>query len=281
MTEHPFWKLGLVGNPIAHSLSPRIHRAALENAGLRGVYALHEVQASGLDDILDSLRNRDIHGLNVTVPFKQLVLRKCDRLGPVAEVSGAVNTLALKGDELIGYNTDVIGLEQALVDQWPTRPWRGRSCTIYGAGGAARAAGIALFNLGAGELRITNRTRHRALELASTLADRVGIPCRSVEEMEAFDGSSLVIQATTQGVEDDQADRIVKHAAKLMERTAPDCVAMDLVYAPSLPPFARGARMAGRQSIGGLPMLVNQARQSFTIWTGKDVPASCLAPALK
>ena len=134
------WKLGLLGYPIAHSRSPSIHRAALNASGLEGDYLLFEHGADDLQEIMGSLREGRIHGLNVTIPHKERLRDSCDDLDPVAELVGAVNTLVPKDGRLVGYNTDVMGLEHALLAKWPEKPWSAKRCTIFGAGGAARAA---------------------------------------------------------------------------------------------------------------------------------------------
>ena len=279
MTKERVWKLGLVGSPIAHSRSPSIHEAALLASGLRGDYALFEREKDSLSELVESLRVGSLHGLNVTIPHKERVIEACDKLDSLAELVGAVNTLVIKNGAIWGYNTDVTGLELALMSQWPEMPWRGRRCTVVGAGGAARAACVALKNLGAAELFITNRTHQRAELLAQEMSQSLRLPCEALREAEAFEQSRLVIQATSLGVHDTNHQEVSDWAASLMARTAPGCVVMDLVYAPVLPPFARGAIASGRDAIGGLGMLVYQAQQAFRLWTGYEVAPSLLLTA--
>ncbi len=281
MNDPLFWKLGLVGSPISHSLSPDIHRAAFAACGLTGDYYLYERNIGELESLLEELRTGAVHGLNVTIPHKETLLEYCDELDSVAELVGAVNTLVCKQDQIIGYNTDVEGLETALLSQWPTAPWRGRTCTIHGAGGAARAACVALKNIGVGEIRIVNRTFERAVQLAGTMSARLGIPCIAAEACDAFKDTALVIQAASLGVNDLEREEIVRRSKELMELSASDCVLMDLVYKPMLPAFAVGARLVGREAVGGLGMLVHQARRSFELWTGRQVGTDLLGEVVR
>jgi len=276
MSEPAFWNLGLVGSPISHSRSPIIHGAALKASGLSGEYLLYERDTDGLDELLDTLRGGVIHGLNVTIPHKETLLRHCDELDPLAELVGAVNTLVVRDGRIVGFNTDVQGLETALLSQWPSSPWRSKRCTVYGAGGAARAACVALRNIGAGEIVITNRTRKRAQELARLMSQRLDIRCTASNTHDAFRDSSLVIQATSLGVNNREQENVAQRAKELMVLTDPACLLMDLVYSPALPPFAVGARAAERQAVGGLGMLVYQAQRAFQLWTGKVVTTSLL-----
>lgn len=144
---------------------------------------------------------------------------------------------------------------------------------------AARAACVALRNLGAAELFITNRTHQRAELLAQEMSQSLQLRCEALPDTEAFEQSRLVIQATSLGVNDTSHQDVSQWAAGLMARTAPGCVVMDLVYAPVVPPFARGALAAGRDAVGGLAMLVYQAQQAFRLWTGYEVAPSILRRA--
>jgi shikimate dehydrogenase len=271
MTSPSFWKLGLLGNPIAHSLSPTIHRGALDCAGLPGEYLLYEVEDALLPGFVRKLRVGELQGLNVTTPYKERILRLCDGLDPVAELVGAVNTLVPRDGRVVGYNTDVLGLETVLRERWPNMPWRGHPCVIQGAGGAAKAACVVAKNTGASVIRITNRTMERAQHLAKEMSARLGIECVAVAGTHAFADAGLVLQCASLGVNNVDRDRIIQDARCLMEMTDPNSVIVDLVYSPAVPPFILGARQAKRDGVGGRGMLLKQALCAFELWTGESV----------
>jgi len=280
MMASRFWKLGLLGERLGHSLSPSIHRAALKACGLSGDYTLVETDAHGLAGWVQELRDAEIDGLNVTIPYKESVLPLCDSLDPLAATVGAVNTLVRDGGLVRGYNTDVSGLEQALRGRWPDEPWQGQHVTVQGAGGAARAAIVALHRLGAGSIRIANRTHERARLLAHELSDRLSMPISApADPIDAYRSSALVIQASAMGLNHDDSDHVREVAKVALAATAPDCVVMDLVYRPAKTCFVVAATECGRQAHGGLLMLIHQARDAFALWTGRDAPVEQLLGA--
>ena len=230
MTVH--LRLGLVGHPVDHSLSPDLHQAAMTASGLQGTYELIDAEAGELGGIVDALRAGEWTGLNVTVPYKESVAPLCDTLGEAAQNLGAVNTLTRSQDgSIVGHNTDLMGLTDALQCWAETAPWAGQPVCVLGAGGAARAAALAVSELGASSVRLWNRTEARA----HALVEQLGVQAQVVSSIvEATDGAALVLQATSMGMGLSPADiqwtRCRDQAREALEGVAHRAVLMDLVY---------------------------------------------------
>ncbi|MCB9788076.1 MAG: shikimate dehydrogenase [Deltaproteobacteria bacterium] len=285
MTEPDALRLGLVGHPVAHSVSPDMHRAALAAAGLTGDYELLDVPPEQLEGCVAGLRAGLRSGLNVTVPHKGAAARFCDRLAPEAALAGAANTLVRSPDGRIeGHNTDIAGLVAALQQAFSAAPWRGRAAVVLGAGGAGRASVLAAFQAGASEVRVWNRTPERAQALVGELAPKVaGALVAFADPVEAARGAALVLQATTRGmattVGDPAWSAARDEAARVIAATAPDAAVLDLVYRPRETPWVAAARASGRRADDGLEMLVQQAAWAFRLWTGRTADPAVMRAA--
>lgn len=268
--------LGLLGHPVAHSVSPAMHEAALRACELAGNYSLFDVLPGALGPYVERLRAGGLDGLNVTVPHKGEVVGLCDRLAPEAGLAGAVNTLVRAADGAIeGHNTDIAGLVSALERAFATTPWRGRSAAVLGAGGAGRAAVLAAFQAGAAEVRVWNRTLERAERLVAELGARVTgalVARRGIDD--AVAGSALVLQATTRGMATVPGDPAWLEARGEAEAAlggaAADASVLDLVYRPRETPWVAAARRRGLAADDGLEMLVQQAAWAFRLWTKRQ-----------
>ncbi|MEZ4265001.1 MAG: shikimate dehydrogenase [Myxococcota bacterium] len=279
----PF-RLGLLGHPVAHSVSPAMHEAALRAANLSGSYSLFDVLPGALGAMLERLRTGELHGLNVTVPHKGEVAGLCDRLAPEAALAGAVNTLVRAADGRIeGHNTDIAGLASALQSAFAQAPWRGGCAVVLGAGGAGRAAVLAAFQAGAAEVRVYNRTAARAERLVAELAGRVSGGLRATSEIaDGVSGAALILQATTRGMATTPGTsdwlEVRADAESALRLAAPDAAVLDLVYRPRETPWVAAARRLGLAADDGLEMLVQQAAWAFKLWTG-HLPAPALMRA--
>lgn len=244
----------VIGDPIAHSLSPVMHGAALASLGLPHTYEAMRVAAGKLPAVLDRVRRGEIHGLNVTVPHKVEAMGLCDQLTDEVSATGAVNTVFLDATgRLVGTNTDCDGLRADLVacDVAPKR------ALILGTGGAARAAIVAVRRLGA---RVAVAGRHDAS--AHKLARELGA---DAVPWSALDGPyDLVINATSAGMEGSDDGAPIADAWS----RAGAAVAYDLVYRPALTPFLARASAGGARAIGGLGMLVEQGARALSIFLG-------------
>lgn len=279
------WRLGLLGHPVSHSKSPRLHHAALASAGLTGTYRCFDApDANAFQTIIAELRAGRLHGLNVTVPHKLLAARTVDQLTNAARRVGAVNTLWMHNDTLMGDNTDAAGLAEAAR---PLMKAPLEIAVIVGAGGAARAAIVAALLLGATDVRLINRTHRRAVAVASDFRASDGDAAVSACEDHdaAFEGASAVFQATTQGMGWDSATDGFKAlqatAQRQLARALPTALVVDLVYTPALTPWVAAAQTLGLPCDNGLEMLVCQAAVAFQRWTGKAADTAAMHRALQ
>lgn len=253
----------VIGDPIAHSLSPVMHRAAFAVLGLPHTYETMRVTAEQLPAVLDRVRRGDIHGLNVTVPHKVEAMRLCDVLSDEAHAVGAVNTLHVDPTgRLVGSNTDCEGLRADLVAEG-VRPKR---VLLLGTGGAARAAAVAMRGLGA-ELGIAGRDDAAARALAHAVGVGIAVPWSTLERAAPWD---LLINATSAGMEGGPDGGPIADAWARAPKTA-DAVAYDLVYRPAVTPFLAQAARDGARAIGGLGMLVEQGARALSIFLDRRI----------
>lgn len=260
----------VLGWPVAHSRSPRMHQAAFHALGLEASYVPLPVPPGALADAMEEVR-ANLDGANVTVPHKSAVMPFLDEVEPVARAIGAVNTLVRAGDRWVGTNTDAAGLLRAL--QEAQAPVRDARAVVLGAGGAARAAVYALLEAGA-EVTVAARR----LEAARALTDALGgrpLPLGRVEQ--AFRGADLVVQATSATL----GDEAQAFADALPLAALPDhATVMDLVYTPRETTVLRAAQARGLRTVDGTGMLVHQGALAFTRWTGRPAPVEAMRAAL-
>lgn len=260
---------GVVGNPIAHSLSPAIHNAWIAAAGLDGEYHAFLSPLDAFASFVGELRSKGVRGANVTIPFKQEALAVADRASDLARLAGAANLLVFEGGEVVADNTDGPGLLVALATQG-FQPTDGPA-VILGAGGAARGAAAALVLAGSPQVRIVNRTRERAQALAASLGERV-VDYQRADE--AFADAAVIINATSLGLGGGEGP----HAP--FECAPGSAVVMDMVYKPLVTEFLDRAAEAGHPTVDGLAMLISQARPSFEAFFGRPAPREVDARAV-
>jgi 3-dehydroquinate dehydratase/shikimate dehydrogenase len=267
--------MGLMGSPVAHSVSPHMHNAAFEASGLNAVYIPFEVRdAKAFLQRMAHPRSRELlwnlRGLSITAPHKSAALLHLDWIEPSAQEIGAVNTIVVKGDELHGYNTDATALIAPLLNIIGTL--RDRRFAIIGAGGAARAALWSLRREGANATLFA-----RNVERARPLAEDFDASFEPLDAAASFDGFDVVINATPLGTHGPQQDQTPARASQLRGAR----IIYDLVYNPLETRFLREAREAGCEIIGGLEMLVAQAATQFHLWTGKPAPVKVMREAAR
>ena len=261
---------GILGWPLEHTLSPLIHNAAFRRIGLDWVYLSFPVPPADLAAAVGGLRALRCTGANVTMPHKEAVMSLLDEVSGDAASIGAVNTIQLVGDALIGHNTDIDGFRDFLTDD-AGLDMAGRSAVILGAGGAARAVVRALDDLGAAHLTVVVRAIERGRALAP-LATRATLDVAEWSRAEAaVEEADIVINATPLGMRGEQP----------LERASwrESHCAIDLVYRPHVTPFLQRAQAQGARTWGGLGMLIHQAAASFRIWTGQDPPLEAMSAA--
>ena len=252
---------GVMGWPIGHSASPRLHGYWLDHYGIDGAYVPLAVAPEYFVEALRALPRLGFAGVNVTVPHKEAALAAVGEAAPLAARIGAVNTVTVLPDgSLRGENTDGSGFLANLAECVPE--WRAGAgaAAIVGAGGAARAVGAALLDAGAPALRILNRTEARARALAKALGERVS--AAALDDSRALADATLLVNATTLGMRGQPALDLDLGA---LPREA---VVSDIVYVPLRTPFLAAARDRGHRTADGLGMLLHQARPGFAAWFG-------------
>ena len=256
---------GVIGWPIAQSLSPALHGHWIAEHGIDGAYVPLPVKPEDFARVVDGLRRAGFRGANVTVPHKEAAFALADRHDAAARAIGAVNLLVFDEPGFEGRNTDAAGLSAALIEALGPDHVKGRAVAIWGAGGTARAAVYALAGMGAGEIRLFNRTAGRAQALASALASVVSARVSGAGydrwQEEAKD-VALVVHTTSAGM---------KKAPSLelaLDRLPDDTAVFDAVYNPLQTALLARARARGLRTVDGLGMLMHQAVPAFEAFYG-------------
>jgi shikimate dehydrogenase len=253
---------GVIGWPVSHSRSPRLHGFWLERLNIDGAYVPLAVKPDDLAAVIAALPKMGFAGVNLTVPHKEAALALVDHVEPLAARIGAINTLVVRPDGSIeGRNTDAFGFVQNLLDTVPTWTPQTAPAVVLGAGGAARAVVVALIDIGVPEIRVVNRTLDRAVALADDFAPNVR-PIPWDHRSDALAGAGLLVNTTTLGMSG-QAPLDIDLSA--LPITA---VVNDIVYVPLETDLLAAARRRGNPVVDGLGMLLWQAAPGFTEWFG-------------
>lgn len=258
----------VIGDPVSHSLSPRIHNAAFAELGLDWVYVALGVSQERGTEAIRAMRTLGLSGMNVTMPHKAAIAATVDRRTPAASKLGACNCVYWDGDELVGDNTDGDGFVAALHAETGVDV-RGLSIGVVGAGGAAKAIIDAFARHGAGQILVVNRSEERAAE-AANLAE-----VASVSTAGRLKDVDVLVNATSVGM---GANGGVPIDIDLLQ---PSQIVADIVYQPLETPLLQAAKAVGAQPIDGLGMLVHQAAASFERFTGVDAPLAVMNSAVR
>ena len=262
MSSSPFGLAGIIGWPVAHSRSPRLHNYWLQKYGLNGAYVQLPVAPGMLGIAIPGLKALGFRGCNITLPHKVDALQLVDEVDALAKRMGAMNTIVVQPDgSLKGFNNDGYGYIQSLLDA--KADWRADvgPITVLGAGGAARAVVHSLADRGAKEIRLLNRTD----ATAEALATEFGAPVKALpwaDRHAALADVALLVNTTSQGMHGMPAleldlTALPKHA-----------LVSDVIYVPLETPLLAAARLRGNPTVNGLGMLLNQARPAFHAWFG-------------
>ena len=270
------FRLGLIGYPLEHSLSPRLHQAALQTTGLTGEYRLYPVSTNAeatqrLRDLVGLIRRQEIHGLNVTIPYKEEITALLDGLTPTARAIGAANTLMVSEGRVVGDNTDAPGFWADLIHLFPLLANQPSTALILGAGGGARAVAYALLQAG-WKVIVAARRLEQGHQFVQTLSgtqenvslEAICLPSSGIGEWKAPSQVDLLVNATPVGMSP-------KSDASPWQQELPmpeSAYVYDLVYNPAETRLVRQARQAGLVAANGLGMLVEQAALAFERWTG-------------
>ena len=279
--------VAIIGDPVAHSLSPRMHNAAFAALGLNWTYLAFRVQPRDLSQAVRGIRGLGFTGFNVTVPHKEAVVPLLDEVDATAARIGAVNTVRVDEERLVGFNTDAPGVLDALEGAGGARVPGGR-CLVLGAGGGGRAAAFGLAQAGAAKVVILNRTPSRAEKLAQQVAAAVRACDVAAGALDASSAvhfareADIIVQATSAtmsaamgglGGRAPWLDAIRAHLRR-------GITVLDMVYTPKWTELLTSAREAGAAAVSGLSLLVHQGARSFELWTGRPAPVDVMMRAV-
>jgi len=258
----------VIGNPIGHSLSPLIHNHWMKKYHLvDSVYERRKVEEKDLKNIIEEIRGDEVVGVNVTVPFKKLIIPFLDKLDFSAEETQSVNTLFKANNKIVGYNTDSAGFVDTIREVYPRRndsmmplPLKGKYIFILGAGGVTSSIISALKSEGADNIILSNRTKEKANELK-----------KQFPELEVLDWgkrpsiSNIVINTTSVGLTKDEELKI--DFSDYDKNLHKNFLFYDLIYNPKETLFLKKAKLRGNKTMNGQMMFLNQAKYAFNIWT--------------
>ena len=255
-------RAGVMGWPVGHSLSPRLHTYWLKKYWIEGSYEALAVPPEQLAQKLHELPERGFRGVNLTIPHKEAALMSMDELDPIAQRIGSVNMVMVRADgSLEGRNTDVYGFMQNLLTAGVDV--QAGPATILGAGGSARAVVVALQDMGAEEIRIVNRTPERAEALKRQMGGMIEVfPWDRARS--AMDGAMLLVNTTSLGMQGQPPLEVT------IDGLARQAAVTDLVYAPLITGLLLRAQKRGHRIVDGLGMLLHQARPAFAAFFGRD-----------
>jgi shikimate dehydrogenase len=260
-------KAGLIGNPIQHSLSPKIHNFLLEKQKIDGIYLALKIEESDLKQCVSSLIKMGFAGFNVTVPYKEKIFELCDYKSKTARLSKAVNTVIITEDKKIfGHNSDAEGFLNNLKSCEPNFDFKSKNIFVIGAGGAGRAVLYSLIKLRTKKIIITNRNKNRALDVIQNFAAFAAEKNCRIEfyNMQNFekklDECDLLINTTSLGMEGQELLQI--DLGNLNQKA----IIYDLVYKPLITKLLQSAQNRGNKIITGAGMLLNQALIGFEAW---------------
>ena len=242
----------VIGNPIKHSLSPKLHNHWFKENNIDALYDKEELNESDIPRIIDEIKKDKINGINVTIPFKKSVIPFLDKLNPLAEEVQSVNTIFKKNNKVIGDNTDVVGFEQGL--KHINYSVKNKKIFILGAGGVAPSIILALKKLGAAKIALSNRTKEKAENLKKIYSDLEIIVWGQNTD---FD---MIINATSVGLKND--DKIKLN----FSNNKPNKLFYDVIYNPSKTNFLLEGEKLGNKIENGKMMFIYQAQLAFKIW---------------
>ncbi len=245
-------KFLVIGNPIEHSLSPKLHNYWIKKNKIEATYDKILLNKDDIKDVILKVKNDEIHGLNVTLPFKNSVIPFMDKLSPESEISESVNTIYKDGNKIIGHNTDIAGFELGI--RHIKYNLKGKKVFILGSGGVVPSIIISVKKMGASKIIVSNRTKKKAENLK-----------KKFKEIEIFDWGKIpifdvIINATSLGLNNEDEIKI--------NYTEDDSNKLfyDLIYNPKETIFLKKAKLSGNKTENGKMMFIYQAHQAFTIW---------------
>ena len=242
----------VIGNPIDHSLSPKLHNYWFKKNNINAVYDKKEINEKDIESIISEVRGKKINGINVTIPFKKIVVPFVDELSPEANESQSVNTIYLQNGKLIGHNTDISGFELSI--KYSKYDLKNKIVFILGAGGVVPSIIIALKKMKTAKIIISNRSKNKAEELKNMFNE---LELIEWGETPNFD---MIINATSIGLKNEDGIKLD------YSQIEPNKFFYDVIYNPKETIFLKRAKLFGNRAENGKMMFIYQAHQSFTIW---------------
>tara|TARA_Y100000996_G_scaffold339955_1_gene276975 strand:- start:143 stop:934 length:792 start_codon:yes stop_codon:yes gene_type:complete len=242
----------VIGNPIEHSFSPKLHNYWIKKNNIKAIYDKKEINNNDIKSIISEIRNKKINGINVTVPFKKLVIPHVDELSPEANETQSVNTIFFQDGKVVGHNTDISGFELGI--KYSKYDVNNKEVLILGAGGVVSSIIVALKKMGASKILICNRTKIKAEELK-----------KNFNELEIIDWGEtpnfdMVINATSIGLKNEDGIKLDYSGM------GHNKFFYDVIYNPKETIFLKRAKLFGNRTENGKMMFIYQAHQAFTIW---------------
>ena len=246
-------KYFVIGNPINHSLSPKLHNYWLKENNIDAIYDKKKIEEKNLQTIISEVKEKKINGINVTVPFKRAVIPYLDRLSPEAEQTQSVNTIILSNDNLVGHNTDILGFDKAIKNL--NFDMRGKKIFILGAGGVVPSIIFALNKMNVSKIIISNRTKEKAENLKSRFYNLEILEWGDIND---FD---VIINATSLGLNKESINLDFSKFAK-------NKLFYDVIYNPEETNFLKEGKKLGNRTENGKLMFIYQAFEAFKLWHG-------------
>ena len=249
-------KFGIIGNPIKHSLSPVLHNYWFNKYGLDASYSIIEADEKDLKNVIKRIRDKELVGINVTLPFKQKIINHTDQIINDAELTGSVNTILLEGEKIIGENTDVFGLQAAYLKEIDN--CGGKDALVIGAGGVSPSVVLSLKKSGVKKISITNRTNEKCIFLKKKFNYLNILSWDNLEnEIQKFD---IIINATSLGLKGGEDFNFN------FFNTKKSVIYIDTIYNPLETKTYNYLKEEGKKVFNGLDMFIYQGQKSFYLW---------------
>lgn len=275
-------RAGVIGNPVAHSVSPAMFQRAFDAAGIDATYEAWDTPADVLEGRINSLRGGDFLGANVTVPHKQAVMPLLDEVDERAKQAGAVNVIVHKDDKLVGYNTDATGFARSLKEDAGFDGKR-KKVVLLGSGGAARAVALALIDQNPEWIYVVGRTPRNIDRMVVDLKPRTPSGTTITwaywgdgSYMRALVEADLIVNCTPIGMAGGD-----ERSPLRPEEIRSGVIVYDLVYNPAETPLLAAAKSRGAKAVPGIGMLVHQGADAFKLWTGQDADTKAMLDAAR
>ena len=272
-------RYGVLGFPVAHSLSPVMQEAGFRALGIQAEYLRVEIPSQGLAEAIPALRQAGFQGWNCTLPHKEAMFALCDVVDVTAKESTSANTVVVSKNGLCGYSTDADGWEDAVAERWQLRLTTQR-ILVLGCGGVGRTLAIRLAQKGCRGLILVNRSREKAARLEREILPMTKGPVSVIDWCseslkKTLSETDLVIQATSLGLSPTDPLPLPENCLR------PGLKIYDTVYRKDFTPLVRLARTRGADAVDGLGMLLHQGVRALAIWTGRPAPVSAMREALE